>query len=75
MKLLDEQQEADARIMRLGLKTVTLYHITYVLEGITILVNRKTKKIIKRIDNMEVLNGNYSKRNFTYCPYGRIKSV
>ena len=71
MRTLNTEEEQNKRIMRLGIKTMLNFHITYTLEGITLLVSRKTKKLIKRINNEEMLNGNVNKNNFSSRNYWR----
>ena len=73
MRVLNEEEEQNKRIMRLGIKTVLNFHITYTLGDITLLVSRKSKKLIKKIVNKEILNGNVSKNNFSSRDYWRVK--
>ena len=73
MRILNEEEEQNKRIMRLGIKTVLNFHITYTLGDITLLVSRKSKKLIKKIVNKEMLNGNVSKNNFSSRDYWRVK--
>ena len=71
MRTLNADEEETQRIMRLGLKTVLDFHITYTLKNITVLVSRKTKKVLKKIRNEEKLNGNVNKNNFSSRHYWR----
>ena len=61
------------RILKFGTRKVLNFHITYTYEGITIIMSRRNKKILRVIKEEEIINGKVNKGTITSKPYGRIK--